>query len=289
MMFELRCFVSVNISSKTIKIDFMKLKFSTVLSGFVIMAATMLAIGCQKNKSNGDKPRLQVRLTDAPDPNVKEVWVDIKEIKIRMGDSGEITLANSYPGVYNLLDLTNGKDTILANAEIPAGSISQIRLVLGDNNYIITKNDERIDLTTPSAQQSGLKVQIQQDVTGGVLYRLILDFDAAKSIVKAGNSGQYILKPVLRVLSFAPSGGSVKGVVAPDSIVTAIYAINGPDTVASTFTQIGNGNYMFKDLGAGTYNFSYVPNDTIHKTATRSVPVTLGQITIVDTVKLELK
>ena len=267
----------------------MKLKFSTVLSGFVIMAATMLAIGCQKNKSNGDKPRLQVRLTDAPDPNVKEVWVDIKGIAVKMGESAEITLANSYPGLYNLLDLTNGKDTILADADIPAGRISQIRLLLGDNNYIITKNGEKINLTTPSAQQSGLKVQIQQDVTGGILYRLILDFDAGKSIVKAGNSGQYILKPVLRVLSFVPSGGSVKGVVAPDSIVTAIYAINGPDTVASTFTQVGNGNYMFKDLGAGTYNFSYVPNDTIHKTATRSVPVTLGQITIVDTVKLEKK
>lgn len=271
------------------KIYFMKLKFSTILSGIVIMTTVLLAVGCQKNKSNGDKPRLQVRLTDAPDPNVKEVWVDIKGIAIKMGDSAEITLANSYPGLYNLLNFTNGKDTILADAEIPVGRISQIRLLLGDNNYIITKSGEKIDLTTPSAQQSGLKVQIQQDVTGGILYRMILDFDAGKSIVKAGNSGKYILKPVLRVLSFVPSGGSVKGVVAPDSIVTAIYAIKGPDTIASTFTQVGNGNYMIKDIPAGSYSFSYVPNDTIHKTATRAVDVTLGQITIVDSVKLEKK
>ena len=266
----------------------MKLNFSTVLSGFVIMAATMLAIGCEKNKSNDNKPRLQVRLTDAPDPNVKEVWVDIREVRVIVDDN-ELTLNNAHPGVYNLLDLTNGRDTILADAEIPAGRISQIRLLLGDNNYIITKNNERINLTTPSAQQSGLKVQIQQDVTGGILYRLVLDFDAAKSIVKAGNSGKYILKPVLRVLSFVSSGGSVKGVVAPDSIVTSIYAINGPDTVASTFTQIGNGHYIIKDLPAGTYSFSYVPNDNIHKTATRSVPVTLGRVTMLDTVKLVLR
>jgi hypothetical protein len=267
----------------------MKLKFSTILSGIVIMTTVLLAASCQKNKSTGDKPRLQVRLTDAPDPNVKEVWVDIKGIAIKMGDSAEITLANSYPGLYNLLNFTNGKDTILADAEIPVGRISQIRLLLGDNNYIITKTGEKINLSTPSAQQSGLKVQIQQDVTGGVLYRLILDFDAGKSIVKAGNSGQYILKPVVRVLSFIPSGGSVKGVVAPDSIVTTIYAINGPDTVASTFTQVGNGNYLIKDIPAGSYTLSYVPNDTIHKTATRTVPVTLGQITTVDSVKLEKK
>ena len=271
------------------KIYFMKLKFSTILSGIVIMTTLLLAVGCQKNKSNGDKPRLQVRLTDAPDPNVKEVWVDIEGIAIKMGDTAEITLANSYPGLYNLLNFTNGKDTILADAEIPVGRISQIRLLLGDNNYIITKDGQKIMLSTPSAQQSGLKVQIQQDVTGGILYRLILDFDAGKSIVKAGNSGNYILKPVVRVLSFVPSGGSVKGVVAPDSIVTAIYAIKGPDTIASTFTQVGNGNYMIKDIPAGSYTFSYVPNDTIHKTATRTVPVTLGQITIVDSVKLEKK
>ncbi len=264
----------------------MKLKFRIVLNVAFLLSVFAFGVGCEKSKT-GNRANLQIRLTDAPDPNVKEVWVDIREIKIKMGDSAEITLANAYPGVYNLLDLTNGKDTILADAEIPAGRISQIRLVLGDNNYIITKNDERINLTTPSAQQSGLKVQIQQDVTGGMLYRLILDFDAAKSIVKAGNSGKYILKPVLRILSFVPSGGSVKGVVAPDSIVTAIYAINGPDTVASTFTQVGNGNYMFKDLAAGAYNFSYVPNDTIHKNAARNVAVTLGQLTIVDTVKLE--
>ncbi len=266
----------------------MKLHFNSFASGVLALAAIIVfTASCQKKtSSNNDQPRLQVRLTDNPDPNVKAVWVDVREVRIKMGNDNEIILNGAHPGIYNLYDLTNGRDTILADAEIPAGSISQIRLVLGDNNYIITKNNERIDLTTPSAQQSGLKVQIKQDVSGGILYRLILDFDAAKSIVKAGNSGKYILKPVLRVLSFVPSGGNVKGVVAPDSVVTTIYAIRGLDTVASTFTQIGNGNYLVKDLAAGTYSFSYVPNDTIHKTSTRSVPVTLGQITIVDTVKL---
>ena len=76
----------------------------------------------------------------------------------------KLLLAAHHPGLYNLMDLTNGKDTILADAEIPQGSISQIRLILGDNNFIITKSGEKKMLTTPSAQQSGLKVQIKQDV-----------------------------------------------------------------------------------------------------------------------------
>lgn len=267
----------------------MKLSLKNLFSVTALSLITLVVVSCQKNSgsSTSSKPRLQVRLTDGP-ADVKEVWVDIKEVKIKMGDTSEITVGGAHPGVYNLLDLTDGKDTILADAEIPAGSISQIRLVLGDNNYIITNSGEKINLTTPSAQQSGLKVQIHQDVTGGVLYRLVLDFDAGRSIVKAGNSGKYILKPVLRVISFVPSGGNVKGVVAPDSVQTYVYAINGTDTVASTATDT-TGKYWIGDIGAGSYTFSYVPNDTIHKNASRNVTVTLGQTTVVDTVKLELK
>jgi hypothetical protein len=130
---------------------------------------------------------------------------------------------------------------------------------------------------------------IKQDVAGGVLYRLILDFDAAKSIVKAGNSGKYLLKPVLRVLSFLPSGGIIKGIVVPDSVRTTVYAITGSDTVASTFTDTANSQFRIRDIATGNYNLSFVPNDTIHKEALRNISVTAGQITIVDTVKLEKK
>ena len=259
-------------------------------TGFIsLLLLIMTVISCQKNAGSGgaNKARLQVRLTDNPNLNLSQVWIDVREIQINMADTGLITLAGSKPGMYNLLALINGKDTLLSDSEIPAGRISQIRLILGDNNYAITHTGERIELTTPSAQQSGLKVLVNQDVTGGILYRLILDFDAGKSIVTAGNSGKYILKPVLRIISFVPSGGNVRGVVLPDSVKTAIYAIIGPDTLATTFSDTTmNGAYFFNDIAAGNYSFWYVPQDNIHKPAVRSVAVTLGRTTIVDTVKL---
>lgn len=243
---------------------------------------------CNKKDANSSqKSNVQIRLTDSPDPNVREVWVDVKDVLINMGDSNWTSVADAHTGEYNLLDLTNGKDTMLADAQIPAGKISQIRLLLGDNNYIITKSGEKIDLTTPSAQQSGLKIQVDQDVTGGQLYRLILDFDAGKSIVKAGNSGKYILKPVIRIISFMPSGGNLKGVVLPDSVRTAIYAIKGVDTVASTFTDTLNGNFYFNDIPAGTYSLSYMPSDSSFKDTTQNISVALGQTAIADTVVLK--
>jgi len=157
---------------------------------------------------------------------------------------------------------------------------------LGDNNYIVTSLGEKISLKTPSAQQSGLKVQIHQDLTGGLLYRLTLDFDVARSIVVAGNSGNIILKPVLRVISFVPSGGDLRGVVVPGSVRTAVIALNGIDTVATTFTNVPDGNYFIKDIPAGNYTLSYIPSDTTYKTTQKTASVVLGQITVADTVKL---
>jgi len=257
------------------------------------IAGASFLVSCSDGETSAggsQNARLQVMLTDAPNNNVKEVWVDIEGVQINREDStgnAWVTLAGSHPGVYNLLDLTNGRDTLLSDAEIPAGRISQMRLMLGTDNYVILNDGTRVNLETPSAQQSGLKVNVNETVGGGLLYRLVLDFDAARSVVRAGNSGRYILKPVLRILSFVPSGGIVRGVVTPDSIRTSVYAIQGTDTISSTFTDTLNGRWLINDLAAGAYTFSFVPADSVLQPTTRSVNVTLGQTTVVDTVRLQ--
>ena len=245
---------------------------------------------CSKNdkSSSTTSGRLQVVLTDGPDPSVKEVWVDIQQIEILMSDTTHPLILNgSHPGVYNLLDFSDGKDTLLADATIPPGTISQIRLILGDNNYIITNDGAKIPMKTPSAQESGLKVQVHQEVSGGILYRLTLDFDAGKSIVKAGNSGNYLLKPVLRIISLIPSGGDIFGVVMPDSAKTFVFAIQGLDTIASTSTDTTSGKFLFKDIPAGNYSLYFLPSDTTLKQASINAVVALGQITNVDTIRLQ--
>ena len=250
-----------------------------------VLIAIVLFSSCSKN-SKSNEAHLQVRLVDNPAVDVKEVWVDIQQAEVIVNDGAPVLLGGFHPGVYNLLELTNGKDTLLADALIPAGKISQIRLILGDNNYIVTHTGEKISLKTPSAQQSGLKVQVHQEVSGGILYRLTLDFDVARSIVQAGNSDNLILKPVLRIISFVPSGGDIRGVVAPGTVLTAVFAINGNDTIATTFTTIPSGNYFIKDIPAGNYLLSYAPADTTYKTVQKNAAVVLGQVTVVDTVRL---
>jgi Domain of unknown function (DUF4382) len=260
----------------------------SVCAAFAVLALLIFS-SCSKNqKSSSDTASLQVRLTDGPDANVREVWVDVQQIEIIMSDTSHpIILDGAHPGVYNLLAFSDGKDTLLADATIPAGTISQVRLILGDNNYIITRDGEKIALKTPSGQESGLKVQVHQSVGGGILYRLTLDFDAGRSIIKAGNSGNYLLKPVLRIFSLVPSGGDIQGVVIPDSFRTTIFALQGLDTIASTVTDTTNGRWLFKDLPAGGYSLSFIASDTTYLPASLTASVTLGQITNVDTVKLQ--
>ena len=251
---------------------------------FCFFSLCIAATSCSKNDKS--TAQLQVRLVDNPALDVKAVWVDIKDIEIIVNGGGPVSLAGIHPGVYNLMELTNGKDTLLADALIPAGKISQLRLVLGDNNYVINSTGERIALKTPSAQQSGLKVQIHADLAGGMLYRLVLDFDAARSIVPVGNSGDINLKPVLRILSFLPSGGSISGVVLPGTTASAVYAINGTDTTAATFSTVPGGGFLLKDIPAGNYQLYFVSMDPAYLPAQKNATVVLGQTTVVDTVSL---
>jgi len=262
------------------------LLFRTLFFATLIIITFNSCSKLAKDSSSSNRARLQVYLTDDP-ANYDEVLIDVQDIKINFTNdtaSGWQSLANVKKGQYDLLTLVNDKDTMLADAEIPTGRIQQIRLILGSENYV-NVNGNMIKLTTPSAQQSGLKLNIHQDVVNGILYKVLLDFDAAKSIVQAGNSGKYILKPTIRT-TLEAQGGSIRGWVLPDTLTTAIFAINGPDTIASTFAA-SNGGYFFKGIPVGTYSLSFLANDTTFLPEERNgINVSLANVTVVDTVHL---
>jgi len=249
----------------------------------VFLLFTLALTSCSEKDSN-EKAKLEVRMTDDP-AAFDAVYIDLKDVQINVtgeDDKNWQSLPGVHAGIYNLLDLVNDKDTLLVNADIPTGKLHQIRLVLGSNNSIVA-NGVTTKLETPSALQSGLKLNVQQNVNGGILYTMLLDFDAARSIVSAGN-GKFILKPVIRTVLNAV-GGSIKGAVTPKTVTTAVYAINGTDTM-TTFTD-DNGAYLIKGVPAATYTMRYWPTDTAYKSQVKTgIAVTTGNVTIVDTVRL---
>ena len=244
-----------------------------------------LSLALWSCSDDNETARLEIRLTDAPG-DYEAVHVNIQGIEIHTdeGDAskGWQSLAVQR-GRYNLLELTNGLDTLLATAVLPAGRVSQVRLILGDDNTV-TIDGQEIALTTPSAQHSGLKLNVHADLTPGITYKILLDFDAARSIVKTG-SGAYNLKPVIRTITEATSG-AIKGVITPAESFPAVFAIVGSDTLGTTYSD-ADGKYFLKGLPSGAYRVSFDAKEGYNDFSQEGVNVTIGSITDMGTVSLQ--
>jgi hypothetical protein len=213
---------------------------------------SLLFFACKKNNNNSSTAHMTVKLTDAPGA-FDAVILNIKSVVV-ITNNGEHTL-NVDGRPIDILRFRLGKDTVLADQDIPAGTIQQVRLVLNDSGNQVIIGGISYDLTTPSGQTSGVKLNVHDNLTAGIAYTMLLDFDAAQSIVLTGN-GKYILKPVIRAIPQAVSG-ALTGTVSPAAASPKVYAITGTDTVG-TVTD-ATGKFYFPGLAAGTYNVQFVP------------------------------
>lgn len=131
--------------------------------------------------------------------------IKIKEAFLGGGNGAEVSV---HTFSNQLLQLSNGEIVITTNLNIDA---NQLRLVLEDSgNEIISPSGEAFPLTTPSGQQSGIKINLEQShnsapsVNFGDLKTYTVNFgiDLGKQIVQTGN-GRCIFKPVLHATNIA--------------------------------------------------------------------------------------
>lgn len=248
----------------------------------ILLLVVLSCVGiysCSKDKSG--QANVKVMLTDGPGI-YDAVYVDIQRIEFNVNNEWH-TLTPLNPGVYNLLELSNGIDTLMGNIVLPAGQISQIRLVLGTQNSVVVDGVSH-DLNTPSAQQSGLKLNLHTTLEAGKSYTIWLDFDAGKSIVLTG-SGKYNLKPVIRAFSDL-TNGRIQGNVQPLTANPVVYAISGTDTFAA-IPDIA-GNFLISGLPQGTYTVWFDADATtgFNDVTVNGVAVTFGNITVLSPVVL---
>lgn len=254
-----------------------------IVKRLLLLVSFLFALSaCQ---DDDEKAKLVIRLTDSPGDYTK-VNIDIQEIEVN-GENGWTSVPVN-DGVYNLLDFTDGRETVLTSTEYPAGRINQIRLILGPENSVEVDGVTH-PLETPSAQQSGLKLLLNAELTAGITYAILLDFEAAKSIVKTGNE-KYILKPVIKVVSEAQDG-AIEGKVIPAELNVAVFAISGQDTLGTSYVLPGSEDFFIGGLQAGTYTVSCDPGDLsgYQKVSKENVAVSLGEITSTGTIELPLK
>ena len=160
----------------------------------MLIASSVVIIACQK-ESSSESATLKIRMTDAP-ASYDEVNVDLKEVRVNFRDdsAGWVSLPTNA-GIYNLLGLQNGVDTLIAQGTVPMGTLKEIRFVLGDSNSIVV-NGQSHPLTIPSGSSSGLKIKVGKKIATS-LDSLLIDFDAAMSVKE--QNGNYKLMPVLKL------------------------------------------------------------------------------------------
>jgi hypothetical protein len=166
------------------------------LKKFVLPLAILAAGIASCNKDDDSTTNLKIKLTDNP-YNATEVNIDLQKVRVNFSsDSSGWTDLQTRAGIYNLLDFQNGVDTLIAEQVVPAGTLKEIRFVLGDRNSIKI-NNVVYPLTIPSGSSSGLKIKLNKQLHAN-LDSLVVDFDAALSILQTG-TGEYKLSPVLKI------------------------------------------------------------------------------------------
>lgn len=275
------------------------------------MVATILIIfiACRKEGTDSvvipeGQQRVRIRLADNPvrydavNVNIQQVVVQIIPDSCRGRDNNNNDCYDDdeyrcsvwdtldiRPGMYNLLTLSNGVDTLLATGLTLEGRINKIKLVLGDNNSVVIDSVSYPLTLWNNNHTVNIQVRGQDivEITPGDL-QLWLDFDAGGSIVKVNNN-RFVLKPRIKI--FVPSQtASISGKVVPKQADAVVSAVANGDTLVAIPDQ-GHGKFKIRGLRGTTADiFVNATANGYRDTTISNVALTRGETTDIGTIQL---
>lgn len=180
----------------------------TLVLGLILLPLA----GCDSADADTEIPQdshIRVLLTDAPLNDIVEAHVLIERVEV-LGTGERITLLTDGPQPFDLLTLQEGVTAPLADLNIPDGTYTGLRLIVGEEASVLFDDGTVEALKIPSGSQSGIKIPLPAlELTEDVV-EVTIDFDVSESFVKRGNSGKgYIFKPVLKPLAVMINGEDV--------------------------------------------------------------------------------
>jgi len=252
----------------------------SALASFILLSVFFAA--CNKENSGNsagttDKPSLSVYMMDDPVIFTK-VLIDIKQVAVKIdtaahhGDAdndhqwnddypgcrnGKSAIWDTLaikPGVYDLLQLRNGTDTLLATGLIPNGKVLQVRITLGANNTVYTDSVTHYPLNIIGPFNSfDLNVR-REDISeiSNTQFKLWFDFNLGKSIFFYNN--QYWLKPLLKPFNDNKKS-RLEGRVLPQGAAGLVTVYNQADTLYAL--PWAEGYYQVRGITAGTYSVNF--------------------------------
>lgn len=281
----------------------MKISKKNATGAVAVMAfLSLLFFACKKNVTpaiSSSARQVALYLTDDP-CQYDSVFIDIQDVEVKVdtsqhmhddhfGDDQDDHLQDHHqgdqygfwdtlsirPGVYNILKLRNGIDTLLGTANIPAGKIRNIRLTIGSNNSVVISG-----VTYPLQKFNGANnyeyVKVHDEDEDNLYHAgqtsMWLDFNVCKSIIQL--NGNYYLRPFLSIFSMHDTGG-LEGVILPFAARPYVTAWNDTDTATAKPEE--NGEYKIRGLAAGTYSIIFQGSFGYQDTTITGVEVTTGK------------
>ena len=235
-------------------------------------------------------------LADAPSCGFDSVNVTVDRVRIHAStaaagaDKGWSEVVQTPPNRVDLLTLINGVFLDLGKTTLPAGRYKQVRLVLAENdnahplaNSVVPTGQAETALTTPSGSQSGIKLDTDVEIVAGKTTSLVLDFDACKSVVRRGNSGEFNLRPVITVLPLSSEPGlRVTGYVAPAlSSSSTKVSVQTAGVPIRTTVPDSTGRFQLHPIPAGVYDL-VVTSEGRATSLVTGVPVVAGLPTAIN-------
>ena len=288
------------------------------VSLIVISLAIITACNKESSNSSGNVPsgkqKVSVSLNDGPVANLTSVVVDIRYVEVKV-DTGEMRHDDRYydddhegdedredngenhhgdhfgqwdtigiaSGLYDLLKLRNGIDTLIASGLTPVGKITKIRITLGSNNTVSTDSTHQFPLPicngSPYIYANIRSVSL--DSISATQFIVHLDFNVARSI--RFDDSQYCLKPQLKSYCNKNSG-SIEGIVLPAAAHAYVEVLNNTDTALAVPED--KGEFKVNGLSPGTYSVIYKSVASYQDTTLTNITVIQGNETKLPTITL---
>ncbi|RFM26513.1 DUF4382 domain-containing protein [Deminuibacter soli] len=278
--------------------------FKGMAAAAITIAVALIA--CSKNESSqqnlppAGKQAVSLYLTDDPG-FFDNVYVDIQSVQVLV-DTCSNSQWNDWgndnrdscrvwddlqirAGVYDILSLRNGLDTLFAQGNVPKGKIKYIKIQLGTQNSLV-KDSVTYPLHLPAAFNGTILLKFRGDefeqFESGRC-RLWLDFDIARSIIKV-RDGMFYLNPVLHWF-IAKTTGSIQGKVSPMSAFPVITVYNNNGDTSYALPNPG-GEFKVRALTAGIYNVFVNASNGYADTTVSNITLSPGKNVKLDKIQL---
>jgi hypothetical protein len=286
------------------------------LTAAVGVAAVLFIFACNKNNSSNSnsnippgKSQMSIYMMDDPIAFTK-VLIDIRQVAVEIDTASKQTDAdeddewddnywgrhrdndnksvlwdtlNITPGVYNLMDLRNGTDTLLATGNYPTGKVLKVRITLGSDNTVYTDSTTfyPLEVFGPNPYFTVNVRRENVDVIASNDFKLWLDFNLARSIFFW--NGTFLLSPYVVAFNDV-TYAKLEGQVLPDGAANLVMAWSGTDTLYAIPNW--NGNYQIRGVPAGTYSINFKGHNGYQDTTISNIVVDSAKTTQVPTITL---